>query len=437
MSDVVEVGLWGTTIGHLGYSPGQTQIATFEYDPQFLAAGIAVSPLVMAAPPHLHFFPALSSPTFKGLPGIFADSLPDRFGNRLIDIYMAERNIPPERITSLDRLLYVGTRGMGALEYHPAVRFADEKDPQTALDIHALSELVDLLAERQERFVAELHSETDRARALRLIRVGSSAGGARSKALVARSPQGQLRDGTLDHGPDHTYWLLKFDSEHNQDKDGADPPGMTRVEYVYSLIARECGITMPRTELLEDAGVAHFLIERFDRFADGGRTGKLHYASWAGIAHADRDPAGAQSCEQLVLAAKQLSLGQDTVTELFRRAVFNIVGRNQDDHTKNCGFLMDKHGRWRLAPAFDMTYSYDPAGMWTRVHQTRLNRKLDGFTRNDLLSFGSHCNLPRPKATAIIEKIREAFSRFEGLAREHGVQEGLRRTIADNLRMGV
>ncbi|MFP4427665.1 MAG: type II toxin-antitoxin system HipA family toxin [Spirochaetaceae bacterium] len=437
MSDVVEVRLWGTTIGHLGYSPGQRRIATFEYDDAFGGSGIAVSPIMMPCPPALHRFDELYTRTFSGLPGIFADSLPDKFGNQLIDLYMAEQNIPPDEITALDRLLYVGERGMGALEYHPVADLAGGKGTEVALDIHALAGLADLLTSRSKRKHRELLTAENRSTALRLIRVGSSAGGARSKALVARSPDGSLFDGSTDHGTDYTYWILKFDTETNSDLDAVDPKGMPKVEYIYSLIAEGCGIEMPRTDYLADGEEFHFLVERFDRVADEGRVSKLHYGSWAGLAHADRDPVGTHSYEELILLARRLGLGQDEVTELFQRAVFNVVGRNQDDHTKNFGFLMNKSGAWRLAPAFDMTYSYDPGGKWTRSHQISLNRKQDGFRREDLLALGRHANLTEKKAEAVIQRTIDAFRRFPELAKSYEVQPELAYTVERGMRLDL
>lgn len=435
MSTVVEVKLWGTTIGHLGYAPGQREIATFEYDDAFARSGISISPLRMPNSPLLHTFDDMNTRTFKGLPGIFADSLPDKFGNQLIDLYMAERSIPPETVTALDRLLYVGTRGMGALEYHPAADLGEGQERGTALDIHLLAELADQLTSRDRKKQDNLLNAGNRRAALRLIRVGSSAGGARSKALVARAPSGKLYDGSVDHGPEYTYWILKFDTDSNSDRDGEDPRGMPKVEYIYSLIAAQCEIDIPRTDYLVDDHDFHFLIERFDRTRDDDRVTKLHYGSWAGLAHADRDPVGTHSYEQLVLMTRQLGLGQDAVTQLFRRAVFNVVGRNQDDHTKNVGFLMDKAGNWRLAPAFDLTYQYDPNGKWTRVHQIRLNRKRDDFKRDDLLALGRYCNLPDRKSNEIISSIIDAFRNFGNIARRYEVRPDLPATVESGLRL--
>lgn len=432
MSELVEVRLWGTRIGTLGYPP-EGGPAVFEYDSDFARSGIQLSPVVMPCPPRLHRFTDISERTFKGLPGIFADSLPDGFGNKLIDLYLAERGISPGSITALDRLLYVGSRGMGALEYHPAREFSSEHCHSLALDIHSLTELAGTIVSRDEARRSALLKSTSLHEVLSLIRVGSSAGGARAKALVARTGDGTLVDGSGVLSEEHSYWILKFDVDSNADRDSTDAKGMPRVEYIYSILARNCGIDMPETDFLVDGDSFHFLIRRFDR--PGSQ--KLQYASWAALAHADRDSTGAYSYEQLVLLARQLGLGQDSCTELFRRAVFNIIARNQDDHTKNFGFLMDKTGAWRLSPAFDMVWSFDPAGTWTRTHQIRLNRKQDQFSRDDLLAFGRYCNLNASKAGCIIDEIHDAFSAFPVYAQQYDVDPALASRIAETLRMDV
>lgn len=436
MSQIVEVKLWGSTIGYLGYAPEQTDVATFEYTGEFMRSHIFPSPILMRYPPARFVFPDISRRTFRGVPGICADSLPDKYGNQLIDIFMAEKKIPPEKITTLDRLLYVGTRGMGALEYHPAAAEEDEGH-SSALDIHLLAELAEKVLAHKESLHQSLHDTKTRTEALRLIRIGSSAGGARSKALVAQAPDGRLYDGTLDLGCDHRYWLLKFDSSANSDRDGKDPKGMTKVEYLYSQIAKACGIEMPEVDCIVDGEDFHFLTERFDRDRSGPKLQKVHYASWAGLEHADRDSTGAYAYEQLVMLARKLGLGQESLNEIYRRAVFNVIGRNQDDHTKNFGFLMDKRGEWRLSPAFDMTYSYDPSGKWTQVHQIRLNGKQDGFALDDLIAFGSYCNLTPKKANKIIDDVRDAFQGFEKMAKELEIDPPLITMIHRTLRLDL
>lgn len=270
-----------------------------------------------------------------------------------------------------------------------------------------------------------------------MIKVGSSAGGARSKALVVRKNDEKLYDGTAIYNEECSYWLLKFDSSSNQDRDSQDPKGMTRVEYIYSLLARECEIEIPRTDFIEDGEDFHFLIERFDRVVEKNKTIKLHYISWAGLAHADRDTTGAYTYEQLVLCMRQIGLGENEIKQIFRRAIFNIVGRNQDDHTKNFGFLMNKKGQWKLSPSFDMTYSYDPTGKWTKVHQIKLNQKQDDFTREDIIAFGKKCNLSAKQSIEILENTIEAFKGFEKYAKEYKVDKELKETIVRSLRVDI
>ena len=428
----VEVRLWGTTIGYLGYAPGQTRTATFEYEPRFMDSGIQVSPIHLKYPPNRFSFEELSDTSFHGVPGFIADSLPDKYGNQLIDIYMAEKGISDSEVTALDRLNYVADRGMGALEYKPGESLPLQR---TVLDLQHLSELAELVQKSKQELHKKLLSAEDQAAALTMVRIGSSAGGARSKALVAKSSKGNLLDGTVNHGPDYSYWLLKFDSGSNRDKDETDPEGMPVLEFIYSLMARKAGIDIPRTELIDDGKDRHFLIERFDRIIRDGRLDKLHYASWAGLGHADRN--GVNSYEQLILLLRRIRLGQAAETEVFRRAVFNIVGRNQDDHTKNTGFLMDRSGTWRLSPAFDLTYAYDPTGRFTKNHQCRLNQKNNDFEFQDLLQFGRFCNLSERKARDIIARVGDAFADFPALAREWKLSETLKRTVEMNMRLHV
>jgi serine/threonine-protein kinase HipA len=437
MANIVQVYLWGTLIGELGFNPDRKTAQNtiiFEFDENIIGSPVQISPIQMNSSKRLHQFPDISVKTFKGLPGVFADSLPDDFGNQLIDIVMAQKNIPPEDITSLDRLMYIGNRGMGAIEYRPSNEMETTNDLQ-ALDLNMLNELAELTNTNQLELAEKLNNADTHAQALHFIKIGSSAGGARSKALIATNrSNGTIKDGTVDHGVDYDYWLLKFDSKDNGDRDQKDPPGMTRVEYIYSIIAQECDIDMPRTHFIEEAELFHFKIERFDRIKHQGKVEKLHYISWCGLNHAHRDTTGSYSYEQLVMTAKQLGLGQGSVTEIFKRAIFNVIGRNQDDHTKNFGFLMDKQMNWSLSPAFDMTYSYDPSGKWTSQHQIRLNTKQGDFELSDLIKFGEYCNINTDKSMKIIRKTIGAFKEFELLAKQYKVPKKLMNTVFRNLR---
>lgn len=429
-----EVWMWGTRIGFLAYAPGQNQIATFEYDEAFVASGVAISPLSMPYPPLLHSFPAISQRTFHGLPGIFADSLPDKFGNQLIDQYMASQKIVA--VSALDRLSYIGSRGLGALEYRPATNTGGS-ETTAQLDLHHLGALADLVLRNKEAFASRLANAATKSDMLGIIRIGSSAGGARAKALVATDNQGNFFDGTLEYTQKRRYWLLKFDVGSNSEHGSKDPKGMTRVEYIYSLFAKECGIDIPDTDYIEDGEDFHFMIERFDRFYRGEKLEKLHYLSWSGMKHYDRDVTGAYSYEQLAMTLRELNLGQNTLEELFKRALFNIVGRNQDDHAKNFGFLMNKKGEWSLSPAFDMTYAYDATGKWTKTHQISLSGKRDGFAMDDLVAFGKFCNLSEKHSREIVAKTVAVFDAFEQKAEEFGVPLELTKSIASTLRRSL
>lgn len=433
MSKTVEVRLWGTSVGYLGYSPGQKEVATFEYTPQFLNTGVQISPYQMKYPPSRFRFEHISKRTFKGVAGVFADSLPDKFGNQLIDLYMADKKIPPQNITTLDRLLYVGKRGMGALEYHPEAIESDEDRPKIALDLSSLAQLSEIVLNRSKDLNQKLQEVKKIEDAMSIIQVSSSAGGARAKAVVARDKSGLFYDGTQIYDSSFGYWLLKFDTDANSDRDSNDPKGMTKVEYIYSKIAKKCAIAIPNIDYVLDGDSFHFMIERFDRVEGRGKIEKLHYASWAGLAHADRDATGTYSYEQLVLLMRELNMSQAEITELFKRAVFNIVGRNQDDHTKNFGFLMDKSGAWSFAPAFDMTYSFDPMGKWTKTHQIKLNQKQGDFALGDLMKFGEFCNIKSSTCRDIIFSTIDNFNDFAKMATELEVSKELTNTIVNGI----
>jgi serine/threonine-protein kinase HipA len=427
----IEVRLWDIPIGAIGYGGAQKEIATFEFFSDFPIEAIQISPLTMKTPERVFSFPDISHRTFRGVPGIFADSLPDKFGNQLIDEYMATKGIAKGEITALDRLAYIGERGMGAITYHPNIQLNDNTG---AFDINQLSELASLVLCNKEEFRRTLLSTNKHEEVIALIRIGSSAGGARAKALVATDGQGKFYDGTITHKGDYKYWLIKFDTENNSDRDGKDPKGMTRIEYIYSLFARKLGIDIPHTSYFEVGEDFHFLIERFDRVAlDSGEVMKLHYASWSALEHADRDTTGAYSYEQLALTIREMGLKQNALNQLFMRAVFNVVGVNHDDHTKNFGFLMNQNGEWRFSPAFDMTYSYDPTGKWTKSHQIKLNQKQIGFTRDDLIAFANYCDIKTVKANRVIDNTIAEFKAFDAQADKYGVDAELKETITKQL----
>ena len=430
---VAEVRLWGRTIGAVSLEDGSPWSA-FQYDPAFAASGIQVSPLVLPLDERVHIFPELAPRTFHGLPGLLADSLPDAFGNALIDAWLATQGRTPESFNAVERLCYTGTRGMGALEYRPAL--GPRPRQARRVDVDALVRLAsDVLSRRADLPVS--FSRGARKEALKeILRVGTSAGGARAKAIIAWNPEtNEVRSGQVAAGPGFGYWLLKLDGvSGNKDKELEDPKGYGAIEYAYSLMARAAGITMSECRLLEEGGRRHFMSRRFDRTAAGG---KLHMQSLCALAHFDFNVPGAYSYEQALQVIRRLGLGPDDVEQMFRRMVFNVVARNQDDHPKNIAFLMDRAGRWSLAPAFDVTWAYNPGGAWTGTHQMTINGKRDGFTMADLRACARVGLMKRGRAEAIVEEVRTAVGRWPAVAAEAGVAQEMKEMIRAAHRMGM
>ncbi|MEM1084197.1 MAG: type II toxin-antitoxin system HipA family toxin [Verrucomicrobiota bacterium] len=422
------IHLYDTLIGAISWDPEREQ-GFFEYDPAFPSSGIEVAPLTMPLAPRRYSFPELPRETFKGLPGLLADSLPDKFGNLLIDQWLARQGRTPESFDPVERLCYLGTRAMGALEFQPAL--LDER-PSEQLHVDALVELTNEVLASRDDLHADLSEPPDALATI--LRVGTSAGGARAKAVIALDPAtDEIRSGQVPLPSGFEPWLLKFDGvSGNRDKELSDPLGFGRIEYAYHLMAREAGITMSDCRLLEENGRAHFMTRRFDRAEDGD---KRHLQSLCGIAHFDFNQAGAYAYEQAFQIARRLSLPQPDLVELFRRAVFNLMARNQDDHTKNIAFLMDRRGNWRLSPAYDLTYAYNPHGASTSRHQMTFNGKRDDFEPADLLAAGKAADLRPPQAKEIIQEVHQAVSRWSGHAIRAGVPQQWQQEIQLNLRM--
>ncbi len=429
MSTVAEVRLWGKTIGAVSLLD-QDQVAAFEYDAAFARSGIPVAPLTMPLSRQVYRFPELSRQTFLGLPGLLADSLPDKFGNALIDAWLASQGRRPESFNAVERLCYTGQRGMGALEFAPAIGPVTRQATDIAID--RLVALASRVLTHRNNLQASFEDQ-DKAAALRdILRVGTSAGGARAKAVIAWNPDTQeVRSGQVKAGDGFEYWLLKFDGvSGNKDKELEDPRGYGAIEYAYYLMARECGIEISECRLLEESGRRHFMTRRFDRLAGGE---KLHMQSLCALAHFDFNLAGAYSYEQALLVIRQLGLPMEAVEQQFRRMVFNIVARNQDDHVKNIAFLMDKTGQWALSPAFDMTYSYNPAGAWTANHQMTMNGKREGFTRDDFRACAKAAAMKRGRAEIILGEVQAAVSKWSSFAQAAGVPDAVCEKVQQNL----
>ena len=425
MSTIAEVKIWGSTIGAVVLEDDQ-RTASFQYDSDFAQSGIEVAPLMMPLSDRVYSFPALAQESFHGLPGLLADSLPDRFGNALIDAWLARQGRDSNSLNAVERLCYTGSRGMGALEFAPATGPQPTND--NLLQVDRLVKLASEILTHRDSLHINLIEEVNVEAMSDILRVGTSAGGARAKAVVMWNPKtNEVRSGQINADDGFEHWLIKFDGvSNNRDKELADPKGYGVIEYAYSKMATDCGITMSDCRLLEEGGRRHFMTRRFDRLAQGG---KLHMQSLAALAHLDFNQAGAHSYEQAFDAMRRLDLSASATAEMYRRMVFNIVARNQDDHVKNIAFLMDRSGNWSLAPAFDMIYSYQPSGNWTSSHQMTINGKRDNFTMEDFLACGKSALLKRGQAKTILNEVRQIVSCWRDYADHAGVNSNQRDKI--------
>jgi serine/threonine-protein kinase HipA len=431
VSTTAEVKLWGSTIGAVTLEDGEVA-ARFEYSSDFARSGIEIAPLMMPLSTRLYSFASLNRETFHGLPGLLADSLPDRFGNALIDAWLAREGRIAESFNAVERLCYTGMRGMGALEFAPVI--GPRARQSSHIEVSKLVELASEVLSHRADLQVYFH-EKERADALKdIIRVGTSAGGARAKAVIAWNPEtNEVRSGQVKAESGFEYWLMKFDGVGgNKDKELEDPKGYGVIEYAYHRMAIDAGITMSSCRLFEENGRRHFMTKRFDR-QDGGK--KLHMQSLGGLAHFDFNMAGAYGYEQAIQVIRRLGLPMESIEQLYRRMVFNIIGRNQDDHVKNIAFLMDKSGEWSLAPAYDVTYSYQPTGEWTSVHQMTLNGKRDCFTLDDFNACARAASMKRGRAETIIDEVREVVKHWPDYADDAGVLPEHRDRIQKTLRL--
>jgi serine/threonine-protein kinase HipA len=425
------IDLYQTNIGAISWDP-ERELGVFEYDAAFLGSGIEVAPLMMPLRPGPFSFPGLDRTTFKGLPGLLADALPDKFGNLLIDQWLARQGRTAASFNPVERLCYLGTRAMGALEFRPTL--LPDRPPER-LELESLIELAQEILTSRSGLRTNLAERPDHALTT-ILRVGTSAGGARAKAVISWHPgTGEIRSGQVNPPEGFEPWLLKFDGvEGNRDKELSDPVGYGRIEYAYHLMARAAGLTMSDCRLLEENGRAHFMTRRFDRLPDGG---KLHLQSLCAMAHFDFNQAGAYSYEQAFQTARQLRLPHPALAELYRRALFNILSRNQDDHTKNLAFMMDRRGTWQLAPAFDLTYAHNPDGAWTSRHQMSLAGKRENFTLTDLQQAGAAASLKPRQVRTILQEVHRAVNAWPDFAETAGVSAATREAVQAGLRLDL
>ena len=392
---------------------GGRDYATFQFTPEFVNSGIQISPVTMPLSRQNYEFPDLPRRTFHGLPGMLADSLPDRFGNALIDAWLATQGRSSGSFSAIERLCYTGSRGMGALEYAPALGPKPRRSAKVNVD--ALVKLASEVLTHHQNLGGHFAGTSSNKALADILKVGTSAGGARAKAVIAWNRRtNEVQSGQLPAGPGFTYWLLKFDGvAGNKDKELEDPKGYGAIEYAYALMAKAAGITMTECRLLEEHGRRHFMTRRFDRLDDGS---KLHMQSLGALGHFDYNQAGAYAYEQAFLTIRRLGLPMTATEEQFRRMLFNVVARNQDDHVKNIAFLMNKAGEWSLAPAFDVTYSYNPSGSWTATHQMTINGKRDAFAKADIRAAGKSAGLKQGRSEALLEEVDAAVERWPEFA---------------------
>ncbi len=418
-------------------------LGSFEYDPSFVKKGVELSPIKMPLSNRIYRFPELDFNTFKGLPGLIADSLPDDFGNAVLNAWVASQGRSPSDITPLQRLQYTGKRGMGALEYAPATKLRSLNALQQ-VEIQSLVSIAQEILDSRGNFEVELkqNGQDDREAMMSLLSVGMSAGGARPKAVLAFNEDfTQVRSGQTNVPSGFTHYLMKFDgvSEHNKNQETfGDPLGYGAMEFVYHLMANKCGVDMMPCRLLHEGNRRHFITQRFDRI----KNSKVHVQTLNGLAHIDYKKPGAFSYAELFGIARQLKLSAVDAEQLFKRMTFNIIARNHDDHSKNFAFMLTqdrlKKYKWSLAPAYDLAYSYKPGSKWVNSHWMSLNGKRDNFTRSDFYSLEKLSPIfNKRKIDDIIDTTIGHVSTWRQLAEEWDVPKTLIDEIQKNLRLDI
>ena len=436
--EAVRVKYNGQDIGAVSFNT-ETDVGAFEFESRFIKSGIELSPIKMPLSKKIYSFPENNNETFKGLPGMIADSLPDDFGNAVMNAWIASQGKSVDGITPLQRLQYTGQRGMGALTYSPAIQRKNLNRSQH-VEIQSLVSIAQEILDKREQFQITLdaHGQEDKEAMMTLLSVGMSAGGARPKAVLAFNGDfTQVRSGQTNAPEGFKHFVMKFDgvNEHSKDKETfGDPMGYGTMEYVYYLMAKACGINMMPCHLLNEGNRRHFITRRFDR--DGNN--KIHVQTLNGIAHVDYKKVGSYSYAELFSLARELKLSPDDAIQIFKRMVFNVVARNHDDHSKNFGFMLDSQHQWQLAPAYDLAYSYKPGSPWVNSHWMRLNGKRDNFIRKDFYSLEKISPIfTKRKIDYIIEEIKEHVSAWNSLAIEHSVPQSLIELIGSHLRLKI
>jgi len=427
-----KVMLWNRCVGAVTWSP-TTSLASFQYDKDFQTSHIQIAPLTMPLNNDTYAFPHLPVESFFGLPGLLMDTLPDKFGNKLIDTWLAKMGREANSFNPVERLCYIGNRGMGALEFKP--HLSSEENHSSKIDLEALTSLAsDILTERKN-LSGSLDEKKREQTLTQILKIGTSAGGARAKAIINWNPTThEVKSGQTQASQDFEPWLLKFDGVMgNGDKELEDAMGFGRIEYAYSLMAKSAGIQMMECRLLTENNRCHFMTKRFDRIKKEYNNSfifiKQHALSLSAIAHYDFNQAGAYSYEQASRIMRKLNMPMATIEEQFKRMAFNIVARNHDDHVKNISFLMNQKGEWSLSPAYDITYSYNPTGAWTQQHQMTLNGKQKNFMKEDFVQFEKDFSMKKGKAFEILSNVIDAIKQWPDFAKQAGIPDAIAHKI--------
>lgn len=429
--NVAEIKIWGKLVGAVAWDD-RTGIADFEYDPNFKKLNWDLAPLKMpiASTRKVISFPELRRDknaefdTFKGLPGLLADMLPDKYGNQLINMWLAQQGRPQDSMNPVEMLCFIGTRGMGALEIEPPI-IKENKRP-FSIEINSLVDIAQKMLSNRVAFSTNLHRDEEKA-VMDILKIGTSAGGARPKAVIAYNEKtGEVKSGQTKAPNGFEHWLIKLDGV--SDVQLGASKGYGRVEMAYYNMAKACGIDMMQSQLLEENGRAHFMTKRFDR--EGGEI-KHHIQTFCAIKHFDFNQVNSFSYEQLFQTLRELKLDYQDTEQMFRRMVFNVIAQNCDDHTKNFSFRLKKEGKWELSPAYDICYAYRPDNRWISQHALSINGKRKDITKEDLLSVES--TIKTKKAVSIINEISETVSQWKKFADEVNVFPELRDRIDKTL----
>jgi len=431
MVDVAEIWIWDQLAGVVLWDDTE-QLGSFEFDSNFLQSGIDISPVKMplGQGKRIYSFPELRKSrgdvfdTFKGLPGLLADMLPDKYGNQLINTWLIQNGRQADSLNPVEQLCFIGKRGVGALEIKPSLR--QDSGKATHLEIDSLVHIAGKILNSRADFQADLSSEEQSALS-DILKIGTSAGGARAKAVIAFNPKtGEVKSGQVKAPAGFSYWIIKFDGVH--DSQFGASAGYGRVEMAYYLMAKAAGIRMSECRLLEENGRAHFMTMRFDRLDTGQ---KIHMQSLCGLRHFDFNQVGFYSYEQVFETMRMLRLPYPEAEELFVRMVFNVLARNCDDHTKNFAFLMDQTGNWSLSPAYDICYAYRPGSIWVSSQSLMVNGKRENINDADFLEVARQMNIKKPEEK--IEQVKLAVGRWGEFAEEVGVEPSLREGIKETL----